>query len=87
MGAQSPSLLLLVNLNSSFRPTMAAHALGQSRIKQECSRKGGGGREVEAKKEWGRWEERKKEGTRGGRTGTLKIFSMNIGRRSLVISA
>lgn len=54
---------MVVNPNSSFRSAMATHALGQSRIKQECARKGGEGREG---RNGGR-KERKKEDRKEGR--------------------
>lgn len=56
--AQNPLLLMAVNINSSLGSTMAMHALGQSKIKQECA-KNGEGRERRGRKE--RKKRRRKE--------------------------
>lgn len=83
--AQNPLLSMAVNINSSFRPTMAMHALVQSKKNQECAKNG------EERKRRGRTERKKgneerKERKREERT--LQLFSLNIGRiRSLIISS
>lgn len=83
--AQNPLLLMAVNISSSLRSTMAMHALGQSKIKQECA-KNGEGRERRGRKE--RRKRRRKERRERGRKGTLQLFCLNIGRiRSLIISS
>ena len=67
---------------------MATHALGQSKIKQECARKGGAGREGKKGMGGGRRGKKKTERRGGWKRGTLQIVSLNVGRiRNLIISA
>lgn len=79
--AQNPLLLMAVNINASFRPTMAMHALAQSKKTQECA-KNGEERERRGRTERKKGNEERKERKREERNFATVLLEHRKGKKS-----